>query len=159
MWTRKEYRKSALTEISIDKPYTWIASSLVGQTTITPVPFLGEKRRWKSSSIAGIRNARVFPDPVLAAPITSFPSNRCGIDLAWICRHENNHTPMSLINTKIKQTDPPNTNFNRNSLTFMQLIYLCQKQHKEGKQLQTCAEHKSNSHKEYAYAMAQFKQC
>lgn len=29
--------------------------------------------------MAGIRNARVFPDPVLAAPSTSFPASSGGI--------------------------------------------------------------------------------
>jgi len=60
----------------------WIASSLVGQTTITPVPFLGVKHALCSSSVAGIRKASVFPEPVLAEPSTSLPSMRCGIDLA-----------------------------------------------------------------------------
>jgi hypothetical protein len=50
----------------------------------------------RSSSIAGIRKARVFPEPVLAEPITSLCSLRCGIDLAWICNHENDHAHMPL---------------------------------------------------------------
>lgn len=30
-----------------------------------------------------MRNARVLPDPVRAAPRTSFPANSKGIDFAW----------------------------------------------------------------------------
>jgi len=48
-------------------------SSLVGEMMTTPVPFRGMNLiRWRSS-MAGIRNARVLPDPVLAAPRTSRP--------------------------------------------------------------------------------------
>ena len=36
------------------------------------------------SSTAGTRKARVFPEPVLAAPTRSFPSRRCGMALAWM---------------------------------------------------------------------------
>lgn len=36
------------------------------------------------SSAAGIKKAKVFPDPVLAAPTKSLPSNKTGMDLAWI---------------------------------------------------------------------------
>jgi hypothetical protein len=33
--------------------------------------------------MAGIKNARVFPDPVRAAPSTSFPARRGGMDFSW----------------------------------------------------------------------------
>lgn len=33
--------------------------------------------------MAGIKNARVFPEPVRAAPSTSFPARRGGIDFSW----------------------------------------------------------------------------
>jgi hypothetical protein len=32
----------------------------------------------------GIKNANVLPEPVFAAPRTSFPARRCGIVSAWI---------------------------------------------------------------------------
>jgi len=65
--------------------FTCIASSLVGQITTTPVPLRGAKWTLYSNSTAGIRNARVFPEPVLAAPRTFFPTRSGGIALAWIC--------------------------------------------------------------------------
>ena len=65
--------------------FTCIASSLVGQITTTPVPLRGAKWTLCNNSTAGIRNARVFPEPVLAAPRTSFPTRSGGIALAWIC--------------------------------------------------------------------------
>lgn len=86
---------------SFATPNIWRANSLVGVMTIMPVPIpksqrLDERgRRTKrklpftglnfnlcSSSIAGIRNAKVFPDPVRAAPSTSFPANSIGIDFS-----------------------------------------------------------------------------
>lgn len=45
-------------------------------------PFLGLNFRRCRSSTAGIRNAKVFPEPVRAAPNTSFPASNGGIDLA-----------------------------------------------------------------------------
>ena len=36
------------------------------------------------SSTAGMRKERVFPDPVLAEPTRSRPSNRCGIVRDWM---------------------------------------------------------------------------
>jgi len=42
---------------------------------------------------AGIRNAKVFPDPVLAAPKTSFPANKGGI--ALVCMGVIVERPMS----------------------------------------------------------------
>jgi len=36
------------------------------------------------SSAAGAMKAKVFPEPVFAAPKTSLPLSMCGIDLAWI---------------------------------------------------------------------------
>lgn len=36
------------------------------------------------NSTAGIKNAKVFPEPVFAAPTKSRPSNNGGTDLAWI---------------------------------------------------------------------------
>lgn len=33
--------------------------------------------------MAGIKNARVFPEPVRAAPSTSFPARSGGIDFSW----------------------------------------------------------------------------
>ena len=50
----------------------------------TPVPCLGVNYALYSISTAGSMNARVLPDPVLAAPRTSLPFNMWGIDLAWI---------------------------------------------------------------------------
>ena len=105
--------------------HTWIASSLVGQITITPVPFLGKKWELQSSSIAGTRKARVFPEPVLAEPITSLCSIRCGIDLAWICSSENNHAHMPLLksNSASQSHWPHDAIIHRNT----QLHWTCQK--------------------------------
>lgn len=64
--------------------FTCIASSLVGQITTTPVPLRGVKWTLNNNSTAGTKNARVLPEPVLAAPRTSLPSTRGGIALAWI---------------------------------------------------------------------------
>lgn len=36
-----------------------------------------------SISTAGMRKARVFPEPVLAAPRTSFPASNGGIECSW----------------------------------------------------------------------------
>ena len=48
-----------------------------------PVPFMGlNLSRWRSS-IAGMRKARVLPEPVRAAPRTSLPVRRTGMDFAW----------------------------------------------------------------------------
>ncbi|MQM15334.1 hypothetical protein Taro_048278 [Colocasia esculenta] len=58
------------------------------EMTITPVPFRGVKFIRYSNSIAGTRKASVFPEPVLAAPTTSFPIKRRGIAPAWIYTHE-----------------------------------------------------------------------
>lgn len=46
-------------------------------------PFIGLNLSRCKSSTAGIRNARVFPEPVCAAPRTSLPVSRTGMDLAW----------------------------------------------------------------------------
>lgn len=46
-----------------------------------------------------MRKARVFPDPVLAAPTKSLPSNKGGIDLA--CISVNVLKPMSPIAFKV----------------------------------------------------------
>lgn len=62
----------------------WIASSLVGHITTTPVPQRAVNWTLYSNSTAGTKNARVFPAPVLAAPRTSFPVRSGGIALAWI---------------------------------------------------------------------------
>lgn len=48
------------------------------------LPFLGLNFNLYIRSIAGMRKASVFPDPVLAAPTRSLPSNRGGIALACI---------------------------------------------------------------------------
>lgn len=45
-------------------------------------PFLGLNFIRCSSSIAGIKNASVFPEPVRAAPRTSLPASSGGIALA-----------------------------------------------------------------------------
>jgi len=42
-------------------------------------PFRGLKRSACNISIAGIKNASVFPEPVFAAPRTSLPVNSAGI--------------------------------------------------------------------------------
>jgi hypothetical protein len=59
-----------------------MASSLVGAIIKTPVPFYYVNLALYNNSAAGIMNANVFPDPVLAAPRTSLPFKICGIDLA-----------------------------------------------------------------------------
>ena len=64
-----------------------MASSLVGEMTITPVPFRGMNLAAYKSSMAGIKNAKVFPDPVRAAPKTSRPAIRGGIARAWTYRN------------------------------------------------------------------------
>jgi hypothetical protein len=46
------------------------------------IPFIGLNFSRCNSSTAGIRNASVLPEPVLAAPRTSFPARRTGIDFA-----------------------------------------------------------------------------
>ena len=46
------------------------------------VPFLGLNLSLCNNSTAGTRKARVFPDPVLAAPSTSFPAKSGGMALA-----------------------------------------------------------------------------
>lgn len=48
------------------------------------IPFLGLNFNLYIKSIAGIRKAKVFPEPVLAAPTRSLPSNNGGIALACI---------------------------------------------------------------------------
>lgn len=53
----------------------------MGVIIITPVPFLEVKLALYKSSTAGIKKARVFPDPVLAAPKTSLPFNKWGMVL------------------------------------------------------------------------------
>jgi hypothetical protein len=47
---------------------------------MTPVPLRGLKRKEFNISTAGIRKANVLPEPVFAAPSTSFPASRGGID-------------------------------------------------------------------------------
>jgi hypothetical protein len=64
--------------------HTCIASSLVGLITMTFVPFLGRHQAKCIISIAGNKKARVLPEPVCAAPITSLPCNKRGMALAWI---------------------------------------------------------------------------
>ena len=46
------------------------------------LPFLGLNFILCRSSMAGIKNAKVFPDPVRAAPSTSFPARSGGIDFS-----------------------------------------------------------------------------
>lgn len=70
--------------MSLDTSNICYANSLVGVMTMMPVPFFWVKLLLYSSSNAGIRNASVLPDPVLAAPNTSLPLRRCGIVLAWM---------------------------------------------------------------------------
>ena len=50
-------------------------NSRVGEIISTPVPFLGKNRNLYTNSTAGTRNARVFPEPVLAFPTKSRPTN------------------------------------------------------------------------------------
>ena len=51
---------------------------------MAPAPFRGMKwTLWRSSTV-GRRKARVFPDPVFAAPSRSLPASSGGIDRAWI---------------------------------------------------------------------------
>ncbi|EWY84890.1 hypothetical protein FOYG_12248 [Fusarium oxysporum NRRL 32931] len=51
---------------------------------MTPVPLRGLNRRELNISMTGIRKARVFPEPVLAAPRTSRPASEGGMPLLWI---------------------------------------------------------------------------
>jgi len=53
--------------------------ALKGEETAYHLPFLGLKLSLYSSSTAGIRNANVFPLPVLAAPSKSLPGNKDNI--------------------------------------------------------------------------------
>ena len=86
--TLKDLKKGLTCEclsiISLATPNICSASSLVGDTTITPVPFLGLNLSACNISIAGTKNASVFPDPVLAAPSTSRPARIGGIDFCWM---------------------------------------------------------------------------
>lgn len=50
---------------------------------MAPVPFLGLNFNEYNNSIAGIRKAKVLPEPVLAAPRTSLPASSGGIVRAW----------------------------------------------------------------------------
>lgn len=50
--------------------------------TTTPAPLRGLNLSLYKSSTAGIKKARVLPEPVLAAPRTSFPVKSGGIDPA-----------------------------------------------------------------------------
>jgi hypothetical protein len=50
-----------------------VASSLVGVIIIIPVPFSYLKLALSNNSMVGIKNARVFPEPVFAAPSISLP--------------------------------------------------------------------------------------
>jgi hypothetical protein len=85
---------------SLATPKICRASSRVGEMMMIPVPenarvsaygrkrtvilpFLGLNFIVCRSSMAGIKNARVFPEPVRAAPSTSFPARRGGIDFSW----------------------------------------------------------------------------
>jgi hypothetical protein len=58
---------------------TCIASSRVGTSTSAEIPRV---LCFASFSITGIRNASVFPVPVCAVAIKSFPSRACGIAAA-----------------------------------------------------------------------------
>lgn len=88
---------------SFATPKIWRASSRVGDTMTIPVPIytstiskVAHIERCKSvplrglnfilcsNSMAGIKKARVFPEPVLAAPSTSLPASSGGIALSWI---------------------------------------------------------------------------
>lgn len=60
-WVWEWYFSSSFTT-----PNVCIESSLVGEITITPVPFLGENLSLYISSTAGMRNAKVLPLPVFA---------------------------------------------------------------------------------------------
>ncbi len=51
---------------------------------MTPVPFYLLKFFLYRISIAGIKNASVFPDPVFAAPMMSLPLSAYGIVFDWI---------------------------------------------------------------------------
>ena len=62
-----------------------MANSRVGEMQMTPVPFLVENLALCNNSTHGNRNARVFPLPVLAAPIKSLPVSKAGMACAWIC--------------------------------------------------------------------------
>ena len=50
---------------------------------MTPVPFLGMNLSLKISSTAGMRKAKVLPEPVLAEPTRSRPSSKWGMVLAY----------------------------------------------------------------------------
>mmetsp|Transcript_1851 Transcript_1851/g.6434 ORF Transcript_1851/g.6434 Transcript_1851/m.6434 type:complete len:286 (-) Transcript_1851:351-1208(-) len=57
----------------------WDASSRVGDTTSAPTPSIAPHRARNRDSRSGTRNARVLPEPVLAAPSTSRPHSACGM--------------------------------------------------------------------------------
>mmetsp|Transcript_7179 Transcript_7179/g.23388 ORF Transcript_7179/g.23388 Transcript_7179/m.23388 type:complete len:221 (-) Transcript_7179:36-698(-) len=60
------------------------ASSRVGEMMRTPRPSDPDHfSRYRSSS-AGITKAKVFPDPVRAAPRTSRPARACGMAACWM---------------------------------------------------------------------------
>mmetsp|Transcript_1091 Transcript_1091/g.2571 ORF Transcript_1091/g.2571 Transcript_1091/m.2571 type:complete len:226 (-) Transcript_1091:418-1095(-) len=67
---------------SLQTPYVCIANSLVGERIMAPVPFRVWNLALRSSSMMGTRNARVFPEPVCAAPIRSFPLSNGGMERA-----------------------------------------------------------------------------
>mmetsp|Transcript_42123 Transcript_42123/g.70288 ORF Transcript_42123/g.70288 Transcript_42123/m.70288 type:complete len:222 (-) Transcript_42123:136-801(-) len=59
-----------------------MASSRVGEITRVPTPLRGTIRARYISSTLGIKKAKVFPDPVRAAPSKSLPDSNVGMDLA-----------------------------------------------------------------------------
>jgi len=60
-------------------PNIWRASSLVGDITITPVPFQGLNRKELRPSTAGIKNDSVLPDLVFTAFRISRPASKGSI--------------------------------------------------------------------------------
>ena len=80
-----------------------LTSSLVGDMINAPKPSCGPHfRRYKISS-TGMRNARVFPLPVRAAPRTSLPLREVGMLLDWI----------SVMSTKCARLRPSRTSVRR----------------------------------------------
>ncbi len=69
---------------STDTSNVYYASSRVGDSIIIAVPFIYVNYALYINSNAGIKKPKVLPDPVFAAPKTSLPFNKWGIDLAWI---------------------------------------------------------------------------
>lgn len=59
---------------------TWYANSCVGVSTKANIPYGSSARFWR----IGRAKAKVFPEPVFAAPIQSWPDRMFGMHPFWI---------------------------------------------------------------------------